>query len=1091
MADLIQTGYGEGHFANADYIGNNTALQGYTVNIANGFHAPDFQGGAGLDIPAGDYKVVEQAFHDKTNQNNMYVVLQDTNGNKYNVPNQFFSSQDVYVTDKSGNKYPSHGSYVELWANSQVEGDKLGSNTGVSAELNAGKNTGAASVGYNTYKNTSYQEHSVFGDNVELGLQTRDADSISGQKIYVEGDRVYDAPYRAGDVVVAPDGKQYYVDNYTAKDGANYNVTLKPVDGGDSIDVSTADMNGKYYTVTSAIEKGSEFGYHAEERKVQDAFLEQRNNGQLTTSSNTMSIGAMKNDKAAGNFYGKVTTTDGKEVDAYVSFAGDGKDPIITNSQTGERITGIKDEVKVYTVQEGDHNALATGYVGADGAKEPTKTGIASGGKYYEPGEGSKSEVGAKYIYKKADGTEVVVEYKSNDGSAGFGKTPNAVTGTYTDEEGHTYHLTDKEVTRAKEVDSGAVYGTNNGYNVTSILTDQRTDYGYYKEGDKWFYDQNGTHGALNPTGAVSTSREKSEMYDNAMYGHNLTEKATLTGLTKGTEWQNPQAAIGALVNTKHWTRKDATIFVNDSIKSGAIKVKDEFDKKDNYYQQFAEIHKEFKGEGSKYLARAKTLEAEVDTLEANTDRTLFSMDGWHGKASKQCSTNIKLVQGRLLEAKLNIHNTLTPAMQAIAEMDEKMTALEKEDLILTELLEAQETAKTAMDEAKTAYEKAPEPKTVTTTNADGTTSTHTEHANDKADALAVYNAKKEEYDKATEAVEEQQEKESQMAQEILGLIETVKALDQTMESLGDHVNEGGKYVASYASADSFARSYQKLMADFQSPDRFPTMTNLSDYKLGDKITLDDAYGYLYKVVEIFDGDGNATGSIKIVRCDDKGNPIKGSPILTIHDQREIAPVSGGLGRELWTPPITVSAVPQTSDPPKNDDQKKPDKPGNTKPVTTPPGIDLPTTQPVTTKPPTTQPVITKPPTTSDPVIIPTKPTTPTREGTQPVLSEVPLPDPVVVDPSRLPDPDTPYAPGTTYISGDGDVEFMPYTGIDQAVNNAFGGDTDVKRAGAGALGALAGVMAGAAGIGLTALSNDKDKEEEKKESDENSSEAI
>ena len=47
-------------------------------------------------------------------------------------------------------------------------------------------------------------------------------------------------------------------------------------------------------------------------------------------------------------------------------------------------------------------------------------------------------------------------------------------------------------------------------------------------------------------------------------------------------------------------------------------------------------------------------------------------------------------------------------------------------------------------------------------------------------------------------------------------------------------------------------------------------------------------------------------------------------------------------------------------------------------------------------------------------------------------------------------------------------------------------GNSEVKQSGMGALGALAGVMAGAAGIGITALTGDKDKdEEEKKEHEE------
>ena len=997
MAEEIKpTGQGEGRFANADYTiydgydpkkSSFEELKDYTVNVTT-----DFKVGDGV-IPAGSYKIVDQKYAEGSTTKDGFgalpvVTLEAADGKQYQVPNHFIPGQTV-ATEIGDKKFDTHPSYVDLWANSYTTGGKdQAAPTGVTATLREADNPGAKDIGYNTYKETVVASQSPYGDNVELGLETRKAGEVTGQKVSVDG-KIMDAPYRTGEVIIGKDEKAYQVETYTEQTEDGYKIVLKPLDGGESVETTTKDLiDGEYRVVTSAIEKGSEFGYHADEAKVQADFKAQREGDTYKVSDTAMSIDAMKAGKQSGNIYGRVTTADGKEVDAVVQFTGDGKDPVVIDKKTGEVLTGVKDSVKVYELQDDDHNALAHSYL------------------------------------------------------------------------------------------TGGTEAGNKAYGVTSIITDRGIERGEYKAGDGWFYDPYTAVGAVDPKGTVATSREKSEVYDEAMWGHHLTEHASLPDLMGGTTYANPQAAIAALVGTKHWTRQDATIFVNDAIASGLITVQAGFAEKEAYYPPYVGVHSEFKGEGSLYGARAATLTSEVEVLVNDTNALLYSMDGWSGKASKSAQKHISLVQGRLFQTANNIQERLIPACNAINELDGKLSDLEREDTVLKALLEDREAKATAMETAKKAYDDAPEPKKVEKEKEDGTKYTVTEHENDKANALAAYNTAKSEWKEADKLVKDQQKKECDMEQEILGLIETVKSLDANMASLGDHVSQDGKMHEFYADPGTFDDNYERLMQDFQSTDRFPVLTSLSDYKLGDLITLDDSYGYLYKVVEIFDGDGHATGSIKIVRVDKDGNPIPGSSVLTIHDQREISPIRGPEGRRLWEPPITVvPSTPPTTEPPTTEPiaTKPPGGPTGGPPTSEPPTTQPPTTKPPTTKPPTTsQPPTTKPPTTKPP-------TTSQPPTTMPIITDIPIPSPGP-DPTRIPDPDLPTAPTPTYID-DPDVPYIPHTGIDGVVT---GGDqTQVKQSGAGAVGALAGIMAGAAGLGLTTLAGDKEEKEEKKEKEE------
>ena len=1032
-------------------------LGDYTVHVTSEFAMGDTK------IPAGDYTMSYDA-------NNPHMVTITSGSQSYTLPNGFTTTgtgSDVKLTDGQ--------EYVSLWTNSYVT-DKSGKAAGLPSALlpsNAKLPEGFSYAVADDGKQYIYRTRNL-GDvtgYTELSHVTMGSD---GKPVQVYNQ----LPYRPGEKVVV-DGKVYTVDAYTANNTEGYNLTLKAQDG-TLLETNTQDMAASgAQVVTSEIAAGSTYGYHADERATQEAFaarVGQAGDKAYPLASQPMNVGAMQAENSDKTFLCSVKGADGKTQDAYVMFDGKGGVTIV-DKKTGASIDPKNATVTPYEIQSGDHNGFAGSYTSGGTYNRDIPTGAITTGTYT-----NTNEKGTDYFYygpqKDYNGRKVVIgqDAKTGKWTVRDAEDELLVLGTYNSEQEVLKDLQGVKPGETKIVSSTGVSDVpkegdatteiayqNNGYQVAGIITD--------KPEVPTEYTGLGTdlnaQGAIANGGGTSAAVDRSDIYDDAMWQHNINQTSTLPGLgdpSKPPKYANPQAAIGQLVNSGQWSRQDATAHVNDLAAAGLITFESSFAKKEAYYPAYASIHSQFKGTATELKARCDTLRATVTQLIADTDKMRARMESWVGDAADTAARNIRTIQGRLKETSDNIYEALEPACAAIMELDERLTELEQADKVLADLIKAQNTAKTKMDGISQTlrytaqYEEDPE------TKEKKETARYKQLQSDLAAAKTAY-------DEATTAVEEQQKLECELEQVILGLIEKVQSLEQNIKSLSDHVQAGGKFYNSYKDNATFQANFNQLYADFSSFERFPVLTNATDYQVGDYVTFDDGYGYLYRVVEVFNGDGTHSGYIKIQRVDANGNPI--GPVLTIWDQREISPVRGEKGRRLWTPPITL---PTTNPPTKPNDvttqpptQPKPPKPPKPSEPTQPGPGPGPTTKPPTSKPPTSSTPTTKPPTSSTPT-------------TQPP-TYVPLPP--TFGPTTIPDYDIPTAPPPVYIDDD-PGEYIPHTGIDVSVDNMVQGNSEVKQSGMGALGALAGVMAGAAGIGITALTGDKDKdEEEKKEHEE------
>ena len=1037
----IMYGLGGINLTDASTLGN------YTVHVTSEFAVGDNK------IPAGDYTMSYDA-----SKPHMVTI---TSGDKsYTVPSGF-------ATTGSGSNLTmaNDQEYVSLWTNSYVT-DKSGRAAGLPSALlpaNAKLPEGFSYAVGEDGKQYIYRTRNL-GDvtgYTELSHVTMGAD---GKPVQVYNQ----LPYRPGEKVVI-DGKVYTVDSYTANNTEGYNLTLKGADGA-IVETNTQEMaaNGAQ-VVTSEIAAGSTYGYHESERAEQVAFAErvgQTGDKAYPLADKPMNVEAMAQGNSNQTFLCSVTGADGKKQDAYVMFDGKGGVTIV-DKNTGASIDPKNATVTPYEIQSGDHNGFAGSYTTGGTYSRDESSGAITTGTYT-----NTKERGTDYFYygdkKEYNGRKVVI---GQDATTGKWTVRDAedellVLGTYDSEEavlkdlqgvkpGETKVVSATGITDVPEGGTtGEVTYNNAGYQVAGIITD--------KPEVPTEYTGLGTdlnaQGALANGGGTSAAVDRSDIYDDAMWQHNITQTSTLPGLgdpSKPPRYANPQAAIGQLVNSGQWSRQDATAHVNELAAAGLLTFDSSFAQKESYYPPYASIHANFKGTASELQAKCDSLRESVTQLRAETDKMRARMETWVGDAADTADRNIRTIQGRLQETMDNIEQALEPACAAIMELDERLTELENADKVLAELIKTQNAAKAKMDgigqtiRYTNQYE----------TNDEGERVETARYKQLKSDMEAAKTA----YEEATKAVEEQQKIECDLEQVILGLIEKVQSLDQNIASLSAHVHEGGQFYNMYKDNSTFQANFSQLYADFSSFKRFPVLTNATDYHVGDYVTFDDGYGYLYRVVEVFNGDGTHGGYIKIQRVDENGNPI--GPVLTIWDQREISPVRGEKGRKLWTPPITLP----TTNPPTQPQQttKPPTQPGQTTKPPTQPGQ---TTKPPTTKPPTSSTPTTKPPTTSS---------TPT---TQPP-TYVPLPPTFV--PPTTPDYDIPTAPPPVYID-DTPEEYIPHTGIDVSVDNIMQGNNKVNQSGMGALGALAGVMAGAAGVGITALAGDKDKdEEEKKEHEE------
>ena len=991
---------------------------------------------------AGTYTVDKVYYTDPNNKTDIMMTLQDDKGNKFDIPYNF-----VTVRDENG-KVLSHEEYVPLWTNSTMgitdPEHKYDTSDLSTASIQVDNAKPITDTNGNTVFTPNTFSDVEVKDGVEYGYHNRPIDAITGRKVQVDGEYMQ-VPYRPGETVVI-DGKEYTVGDYTGYTGNKheFNLTLKDADG-NVVETTTTEMQTKGAKVLeSVVPEGATYGVHPKEATHQAELRAQ----QTTTKYNI----DQTTDQKVGTTWAVTVKTDKGDVDAYATYDKDGK-YILIDAKTGQQIKDVKSEnVMVKGIADGDGSGIQGGLVGKQTtpATKVPEGAIQSGNDYYVADNSPKNKVGQQYIYTKADGTKVVVTYESNDGAAGYGNRPGLVTGTYKDADGNTYHLSNDQVQGCSKVgpvseETTSYQYDNNGYRVTGAVVD---------EGNK----------DVGRAGGTSQAVDRKDIYDNFMWDHNITQTGTLPGLDSGTplNYANPKEAIDTLVASQQWTRQDARKYVQDLANEGKITFASKTTGKKEYYPAYQSLHEEIKG--GNFSASSAELRGQVQELRTQCDTLLAQMDQWAGAAKDAAMRAIRSVEGKLQVTMGNIEQALEPACYAIDHLDEALEKLKSEDEILKQLLDEQDKAKQAMDAAEKTMNSTPKTKTETTTNADGTTSTKTVDNPAYANAVADYNAKKTAYEEASTKVEEQQLKEDEMEEEILEMIELVQDLQQVIQQYKSFVDPNGSNYHMVSSAENIEKYYKDILYEFENFARLPAITNASDYHVGDIVLFDDGYGYLYKVVEVFDGDGKSTGYVKIIRCDANGNPIPGAQVLTIWDQREITPVKGG--RQLWTPPTTLPPPPTTSEEP----------PPTTTPVPPPP-----TTTPVPPPPPTTTyipPTTTYvPPTTT--YIPPTTTFIPPTTTFIPPTTLPPIPEPPTTEPTRIPPPPVPTAPPPTVITPP--VPFIPHTGIDGVADT--GADSGmVKQSGAGALGALAGIMAGAAGLGLTALAKDKDENKEDKE---------
>ena len=1018
----------------------------------------------------GNYTIDDVFYSDPANKDGLTVRLQDhTTGQQFEVPYNFVS-----VKDPSG-KVISHEDYVPLWTNSKmtINMDKndprykyYDESSLPSGSIVAKNNPDAQRTGYNTFQEV------ITNDKNEVGVHAREADYVSGARVILQNEdgtkTPMSVPYSKGEKVII-NNQEYTVGDYTGAvggpHGADAQLTLVDKDG-KTINTSVSEMKTQgAKVVESEIPVGAKYGLHEAVSKEQQAFEQNR---KLTG----FSTAAIADQKAGTTVLGQANIN-GKPTDVYVTYDGKGG-YTVTNKETGQPVKDFTNgDIRLYALEAGDGHGIQGAVVGK-GYKNASEynpliqripsDAVAYGEGYYQAGNKNNNPTEGKvYFVTDANGKQVMAKLESFDNYSG--SRPNEITYHFKTEDGQTINVSarqiDGRVNDANAVDLDAYNNSvteqayeysNNGYRVTGAVVD---------EGNQ----------AVGRAGGTSQAVDRKDIYDNYMWDHNITQTGTLPGIDQGVQnYANPKEAIDTLVNSQQWTRQDARKYVQDLAANGQITFASKTTGKTEYYSSFQTLHNEIKN--GQFSVSAADLKSQVSTLRSQCDTLLSQMDTWAGQAKESAMRAIRSVQGKLQVTMGNIEQALEPACYAIENLDEKLEELKKQDEILKELIEKEEEAAQAEADAKSALDATPQTKSENYTE-NGETKTRTVDNPAYATAKAAYDEAVAAHQAATEEKEAQQILEDEMEEEILEMIELVQDLQQVIQQFRSFVDPNGSNYHMVSSAENIEKYYNDIIYEFENFTRLPAITNASDYQVGDIVLFDDGYGYLYKVVEVFDGDGKATGYVKIIRCDENGNPIAGAPVLTIWDQREITPIRGG--RQLWQPPTGVPVTPTQPKPPTTSEpippttHKPPIPPTVThkppKPPTThtpvPPTWQPPTWQPPTWQPPTWQPPTWQPPTWQPPTW-------------QPPTFAPPPPPPPSPEPTRLPPPGpTPVPPPPTVIPP---AEVIPHTGIDVSLGGS--GNTTVQQSSAGALGALAGIMAGAAGIGLTALAKDDEKEE-------------
>ncbi len=955
----------------------------------------------------------------------------------------------------------------------------------------------------------------------------------------------------------SPDGKDIIVDYKTGETLAEKDAS------GNYIDVNTKKAADFKQTSTRTSIDGRGF---VTESKVDSAMVVSKDSSKITSDTR---LGASA-DTVNSLFNAKDNAEAAKIANNLkgVDFVYEGKQVSIQGTDDKGNITIVDNDGNTQTIPAKTFVDKTDGVVVSNKALEANQKIVGDTLYTTSNNVSDKSDVGSFNGSTKFIKDGVVYDYSSYDSTTGM------VTLKYKDANGNEQTVEVSKYELGNNPDYSLVTGadTSGNYKQGTTLSAQTGEYkvaGFIAD-DKGGYSQ-----------SYDRPEEFDEFMHGHHLTTKSTlpgiETATKDNPLK--DYATKEDAVDKLVKSGQYTREDAERVVEGYANEGRMKfdttrteqrkvenkttAKTETAGSHNAYEQFKSRHQGIKGNCKDFKAKANQLQDEVTSLQTMCSDLQQRMDGWLGKGSKSADESIMTIKGRLDTVMENITQKLQPAIDACNELDEQLQKLEQMDRDINQMLTDRDTLETAMNDAKQAWADAIRELGAATTHLNsfasdsdkyestdtwddkngngrkdaGETSTtidtsrekaaytaaKTRHATavtDEATKKAEYEAAKLAYETKLEEIEAKLLEQQELQDKIEANIEKIYALETNMKSLGDYVKPDGKYYHYFDSAETLVEHYDDMIYDFTRFDRFPALTSLSDYQVGDLISLDDSYGTLYKVIGI-----NPDGSLIIQAVDKNGNPI-GKPI-TIRDAREIAPTTRNLrgwinpdgstggritdwgstdptggGRPLYKPPTTVTGTnpANTTDPGSpNDTTKGPDD--------TTKGPDDTTKAPDdTTKPrgpgkpddpgdPGGPGGPGGPDTPSQPTQ-PTAPTDPTVSTTSPpiTVTDIPslpiptLPDPT--DPTRsIPTDILPEVPTVEIVpgAGGGPGEYVPHTGIEAGI----GGGTahEVRTGNSGALGALAGVLAGAAGIGMTAMAKDdeekeKEEEEEKKESD-------
>ena len=580
-------------------------------------------------------------------------------------------------------------------------------------------------------------------------------------------------------------------------------------------------------------------------------------------------------------------------------------------------------------------------------------------------------------------------------------------------------------------------------------------------------------------------SSDQADIYDSEMHHHHVTKKITLSDITElnnqdissyygnsSTYQVNPDRytmgtdgvvkstgsrldLILDLAHTNQWSVQDAVAYVNgyDSDADGTPDVPGLAEQKRILFANNGKTFNPINGEhdywnntytkwlndlsdANKAKSQADNLRRSVSDLQGNFKAVMDKLDGFCGEASVAAKAVLECILGKFAVTMANIENALEPACDAIMELVETLQQLQKKNDELQAKIRERNKLQQEMEKLK--FEKKSIEIRLANTPSEDIEYDEFGHEvgrhpnqdyinlkNDLAAKNAEIDKKQAEIDKVVAEIEVLMVELDELTIKVETFIQLFINLETSVKTFSSIVEE----VGSYDSASEVIAHHDQILEKFESYELMPVITNLTDYKIGDVVMFDDSYGTLYKVV----GLDLESGRITIVAVDENGNVI-GEPI-EIWDQREIARRGEKPDEPKEDPKIGPSYTPVKTTEHHGDD---PDPDPDPDPKTEPPKTEPPKTEPKTS--PKTDPPKTEPET------IPT-----TTPDTYPYTEYIPYQEPE--EPVDI---------------------FGPGTGINSA--------GPIKSSGLTGLGALAGLAAGAAGIGAAALGKEEDNEKEKDE---------